>query len=43
MIKFQCPDHTLDIIGVNGICGRRIDFTQHVVQIVCTFFCRKLF
>ena len=32
MIKFQCTDHALDIIGMNSICGRRIDFTQHVVQ-----------
>ena len=43
MIKFQCPDHTFDIIGMNRLCTRRINLAKTLMKILGTFFFCQLF
>ena len=42
-VVFNGTDNPLYIVGVNRLRGFRIDFCQHLVQMLFPFLCRQLF
>ena len=43
IIKLKSPDHTLYIVGMNGICAYRIHLSQHFMEMLPAFFFCKSF
>ena len=41
-VKLQCPDHPFYVIFMDSLCGFRVNFRKHPVEISISFFLCQL-